>query len=177
MKTPKSAMIESTQDKGYNNNELDSKDSSSCNTYEPDCVDRALSDELMLLLHGCLHNAQEKTLRRRIMLPQDMLQRLAVEVVQKARSEPYGLRGAVLYLDLEQEDGSSINLGRIECNSHVASTFEVNITLKTDIQRWCTIKDLVVRGLFGGKDTELYLAPSYTLVKHKLYRSKSAVSC
>ena len=145
-------------------------------TFDPDCIDRTVGDELAILLHSCLLKAQQQELRRRIMLPQDLIQRLAKDIVYLSQSEPYGLRGCVLFVNLQSEENESERLGRIECNSHVVSTFEVHVTLVEDVKRWCTLKDLVFRGLFSCKKEELYLSTEFKLAKKKLYRRNSSLS-
>jgi len=163
-------------DKGLNNNDLSiykEKPTAAYGTFDPDCIDRTVCDELAFLLHSCLLKAQQQEVHRRIMLPQDLIQRLANEIMVLSRSEPYGLRGCVLFINLQSEEKGSERLGRIECNSHVVSTFEVHVTLKEDVKRWCTFKDLVFRGVFSCKEEELYLSSDFKLNKKKLYRNSA----
>lgn len=168
----------SRTDKGLNNNnELSvyrEKTAAAYGTFDPDCIDRTVCDELASLLRSCLFKAQHQEVHRRIMLPQDLIGRLAKAIMQLSRSEPYGLRGCTVFLNLQSEEHGTERLGRIECNSHVVSTFEVQVTLKEDVKRWCTLKDLVVNGVFGCKEKELYLSADFKLSKKKLYRRSSS---
>ena len=124
----------------------------------------------------CRNNADK--MQRKFMFPRNTLQRLATEVQMMAESEPYGLRGAVLYFNLQRDSNGNVEeLGQVHCNAHVASTFELNITLFEDVKRWCSILDLVVQGLFSNSKSELYLSPGYKINKRKLHRSNSAGSC
>jgi len=130
--------------------------------------------ELLVRLHQCLRRSQDIVLGgRRIMLPADMLHKITGEVVRMAESEPYGIKGVLINVHLEQADAKqrdkTVTLGKVESTSYVAATFIVNITLKEDASRWNTFKDLVLGSLLGRK--ELYLSQGYKIEKQKLYRS------
>jgi len=128
--------------------------------------------ELITRLHQCLRKSQEEVLGgRRILLPADMLPRLAKEIMRMSASEPYGIRGVLINIALEQRD-KTIALGKVESTSYVAATFVVNITFREDESRWNTIRGLVLGG-FLGRNKELYFSPGYKVEKEKLYRSSS----
>ena len=138
-------------------------------------VEPPVYHELIARLHQCLRRSQDNALGgRRILLPADILPRLAREVLRMSQNEPYGIRGVLINMFLDQGE-KTITLGKVESTSYVAATFVVNITLKEDVSRWNSFKELVLGGLLGRK--ELYVATGYKIVKQKLYRSNSSPSC
>lgn len=187
MKMPKSAVIETVRpefsDDGWrvadkeNNIELIPREYQMNGVFDVSGspVDTSALGELIVRLHQCLRRSQDVELGgRKIMLPADMLPRMARDILRMSENEPYGIRGLLVNVSLKQGE-KTVHLGKVESTSYVAATFVVNITVQEDVGRWNSIKELVLGGLLGRK--ELYLAPEYTSQKQKLYRSSSPTNC
>lgn len=70
-----------------------------------------------------------------VLLPCDLLERIAGSVVSLAETEPCGVRGCTLYLTFEGEDECR-KLGVVKFDPTMASTFELYLTLKQSTAGW-----------------------------------------
>ncbi|XP_022903471.1 protein charybde-like [Onthophagus taurus] len=104
-----------------------------------------------------------------VLLPCGLLQRIARDVLAMAESEPCGLRGCVLYLEFEGENGN-MKLSTIKCDPMTAATFELYLTLKQSVAGWNSFIPQFIKNLTRGAGTVM-ISPAYTLSKNKLYRS------
>ncbi|GFG29691.1 hypothetical protein Cfor_03741, partial [Coptotermes formosanus] len=70
-----------------------------------------------------------------VLLPADLLPRVARDVLRMAENEPCGLRGCTLFINFEN-DHVCRRLGTIKCDPSTVSTFELFLTLKQDSSAW-----------------------------------------
>lgn len=70
-----------------------------------------------------------------VLLPCDLLQRIASSVISMAEMEPCGVKGCTLYLTFEGEEECR-KLGVVKCDPTMASTFELYLTLKQSTAGW-----------------------------------------
>lgn len=104
-----------------------------------------------------------------VLVPKNLIQQIAMDIVTMAESEPCGLRGGVLYLMLsvdDQEDGlrriGSVNIG----DSRLVPTFELQLTLQSrgSPANW-------IKHFFRPRENNtLVISSDYRLAKRKLYR-------
>ncbi|EEB11572.1 conserved hypothetical protein [Pediculus humanus corporis] len=70
-----------------------------------------------------------------VLLPSDLLPRIARDVIRMAENEPCGLRGCTLFVSFEASDVHR-KISTIKCDPHTVSTFELYLTLKQDSSSW-----------------------------------------
>ncbi|KAJ8893897.1 hypothetical protein PR048_006498 [Dryococelus australis] len=70
-----------------------------------------------------------------VLLPADLLPRVARDVLRMAENEPCGLRGCTLFVNFETEQMCR-RIGTIKCDPNTVSTFELFLTLKQDSTSW-----------------------------------------
>jgi len=115
---------------------------------------------------------------RKVMVPPKLLDRICMEISKMSESEPYGIKGALVNVRVEQantklkENERTLDLGKLESMGYVAETFVLNVTLKEDTARWNTMWSVL--GRLVGKNKEVYMSQEYTIEKQKLYRSNSS---
>lgn len=91
---------------------------------------------LSSLLEAELRSAKSSHLAcGEVLLPCDLLQRIAGSVISLADKEPCGLRGCTLYLIFES-DQDCRKLSTIELDDSMASTFELYLTFKQSSTGW-----------------------------------------
>lgn len=103
-----------------------------------------------------------------VLLPADLLPRVARNVAWMAENEPCGLRGCTLFINFENEQVCR-RLGQIKCDPNTVSTFELFLTLKQDSSSWHSILPQFLKNLTRGRT--IMISPAFTLEKKKLYRS------
>ncbi|XP_050523929.1 protein charybde-like isoform X2 [Daktulosphaira vitifoliae] len=103
-----------------------------------------------------------------VLLPPDLLRRIARDVLKMAESEPCGLRGCTLYLNFEG-DQECRKIGTIKCDTNTVSTFELFLTLKQDPRNTWSLIPLFIRNLTKGGT--IVIDQEFTIEKRKLYRS------
>ncbi|KAI4808603.1 hypothetical protein KUCAC02_000657 [Chaenocephalus aceratus] len=107
-----------------------------------------------------------------VLVPEKLTQRIAGEVLQLAACEPCGLRGCILYVHLEMENGYK-RLERIVYDATVVPTFEVTLVFKQDGTAWTSLQDFLFMGTCFAPTFRrvLKLSSGFRLVKKKLYCS------
>lgn len=70
-----------------------------------------------------------------VLLPCDLLERIAESVISLADTEPCGVKGCTLYLTFEMEDECR-KLGVVKFDPTTASTFELYLKLKQSTTGW-----------------------------------------
>lgn len=95
-----------------------------------------------------------------------------------SQNEPCGIRGCVLFINM-QEKSVCRKIGRIECDPSTVATFELYLTLREDTRPWVIAKSVLasVRGrMNGSSNSTKVVCPGYQLAKRKLYRPNWRVS-
>ncbi|XP_076348921.1 DNA damage-inducible transcript 4-like protein isoform X2 [Tachypleus tridentatus] len=121
-------------------------------------------------LENCLRQAKLELHCAEVLIPSNLTHRIAENIVRMSEREPCGLRGCVLYIDLEEKKLSR-RIGKIKCASDAVATFEIFLTLKADCSSWFRIKQLLLARL--GCKPAVVISEEYALNKKKLYRSSS----
>ncbi|XP_067851936.1 DNA damage-inducible transcript 4-like protein-like [Heptranchias perlo] len=124
-------------------------------------------------IEHCLSTSKKSQLHcQELLIPQYMSRRIALDVLRMAASEPCGLRGAVIYVNLEHENTNK-KLGKIVYDSSVIPTFELTLVFKQDSNTWPSLRDFFSIGACFSHASRrvLKLSPGFRLVKRKLYSS------
>lgn len=104
-----------------------------------------------------------------VLLPADLLPRIARDVLHMAENEPCGLRGCTLFINFET-DQECRRIGTIKCDPNTVSTFELFLTLTQDSRStWHSILPQFIKNLTKGGT--IMISPGFSLEKKKLYRS------
>lgn len=103
-----------------------------------------------------------------VLLPADLLPRIARDVLRMAENEPCGLRGCTLFINFEN-DHVCRRIGTIKCDPSTVSTFELFLTLKQDSSSWHSLLPQFLKNLTRGGT--IMISQGFTLEKKKLYRS------
>uniref|UniRef100_A0A1B6IFR3 Uncharacterized protein n=1 Tax=Homalodisca liturata TaxID=320908 RepID=A0A1B6IFR3_9HEMI len=103
-----------------------------------------------------------------VLLPADLLPRVACSVLCMAVDEPCGIRGCTLYINFESERECR-KIGTVKCDPNTVSTFELSLTLRRESRRtWTT---LIPQFLMNLTRSTIMISSRFTLDKKKLYRS------
>lgn len=140
---------------GYHNPEDE------CDTSVTQALARRLEDELRAAKSAQLACGE-------VLLPSDLLPRIARDVIRMAENEPCGLRGCTLFISFEAPDMLR-KIGTIKCDPNTVSTFELYLTLKQDATSWHSLLPQFLKNLTRGGT--IMISPGFTLEKKKLYRS------
>lgn len=120
--------------------------------------------------------AREEELNCEILVPCGLIMKIAQDILRMSHDEPCGLRGCVLYINLEEKNKCK-HLIKLACDPNTVSTFELHLTLKEDTRSWCYVKKLLISfsGCFQHKSSLWnpsfkILCAGFVLEKKKLYR-------
>ncbi|XP_049773708.1 protein charybde-like [Schistocerca cancellata] len=107
-----------------------------------------------------------------VVLPPGLLPSAAERILQMASTEPYGLRGCTLHVDLDsgKQSGERLRLTTVKCAPDTVSTFELFLTLQQETS-WKTALPQFLKNLTSGG--ALVLSRDFTLSKKRLFRSYS----
>lgn len=122
-----------------------------------------------------LHISCARKMARIIDFSSDLLSRVSQDLVRMARSEPYGLRGAIIFIIIEQKFVCQ-KIATVVGDPTTTPTFEVFVTLRENTSRWKALKRayLTLKGCLLNspwKRTPIVLASGFQLEKKRLYRA------
>lgn len=123
------------------------------------------------VLMATLRDAKERHLEcTEVLLPCDMLERIAIDMLSASDEEACGIRGANIRIEFDNGDGSGSNEIAI-CNTdlNTVATFELRLTLKQEHSRSKWISSIMpqfIRNLT--RASTIVISRDYTLSKHKL---------
>ncbi|XP_046378398.1 DNA damage-inducible transcript 4-like protein [Haliotis cracherodii] len=128
-------------------------------------------------IEDALRHARESKLQCEILFPCGLISKISQDVVRMSQDEPYGLRGCLLYINLEGKD-SCRRIAKIDCDPRTVATFELHLSLKEDNRGWVMIQKLYVtiKGCFKNsrwRSLPKILCSGFQLEKTKLYRSNN----
>ncbi|XP_014701548.1 DNA damage-inducible transcript 4-like protein [Equus asinus] len=126
---------------------------------------------LVKMLENCLSKSKQTKLGcSKVLVPEKLTRRIAQDVLRLSSTEPCGLRGCVMHVNLEIENVCK-KLDRIVCDSSVVPTFELTLVFKQESCSWTSFRDFFFsRGRFSsGLKRTLILSSGFRLVKKKLY--------
>jgi len=105
-----------------------------------------------------------------VLIPLNLTQQIAQDVLSSSDSEPCGLRGCILYVNLEDEHHEVQRIAVVRpAGSHTVATFELFLTLKLANSGWLNAVSNRVWKTLGRKS--IVINESYQLSKRKLFRS------
>ncbi|NXC27934.1 DDIT4 protein, partial [Campylorhamphus procurvoides] len=104
----------------------------------------------------------------RLLMPPALRAQVRAELQRLARSEPCGLRGALLDLCVEQGKACH-GVGRIAADPAVVPTFQLTLVLRMDSRLWPKIQGLFAS---GPAFAPLRLSTGFRVIKKKLYSSE-----
>ncbi|KAF7252258.1 DNA damage-inducible transcript 4-like protein [Varanus komodoensis] len=125
---------------------------------------------LARMLETCLSKSKQTRLHcSRVLVPEKLTRRIAQDILRLSSTEPCGLRGCVIHVNLETGNVCK-RLDKIVYDPTVVSTFELTLVFKQDSCSWPSFRDFFSRACFasGGKHT-LILSPGFRLIKKKIY--------
>lgn len=130
-----------------------------------DRLEQALKEAKLLHLH-C----------GEVLLPHDLIWRIADQVLTASENEPCGLRGCLIYIHFQ--DAKKLErrrVGLVKCDPNTVATFEIHLTLFQDNNNWWSLRHLLPDKLLEslGKRSSLVVSSHFLLDKKKLYRSSS----
>lgn len=108
-----------------------------------------------------------------VLVPCNLTVQVAQDVVNMSETEPCGLRGCILYINLAEEESRELRrIGSIKVGGrHTVPTFEMYLNLKRANGGWF---NLVSSKLFRNFNrNSIVISDGYQLSKKKLYRSES----
>ncbi|XP_041117451.1 DNA damage-inducible transcript 4-like protein [Polyodon spathula] len=126
---------------------------------------------LAKMFENCLSRAKKTKLHcSEVLVPEKLTRRIARDVLRLSSGEPCGLRGCILFINLEVENVCK-KLDRIIYDSSVVPTFELTLVFKQDSSAWPSLRDFFLIGtcFAPGFRHALKLSPGFRLVKKKLY--------
>ncbi|XP_033740840.1 DNA damage-inducible transcript 4-like protein [Pecten maximus] len=136
-------------------------------------IEKTQWKDLVSLIKHALSSVRDDKLGYEMLIPCGLVMCIARDIMASARKEPCGLRGCVLFINLEDKNKCQ-NLVKLDCDPTTVSTFELYLTLKEDTRGWCKLKKFFIfmSGYLDKKKTlDLKLLCSrYGLEKKKLYR-------
>uniref|UniRef100_UPI00398E9CD7 DNA damage-inducible transcript 4-like protein n=1 Tax=Pristiophorus japonicus TaxID=55135 RepID=UPI00398E9CD7 len=155
--------------------------SSDVNDWDQDLAANTVNEEeqmclyLTKLFENSLSRAKKTKLHcSEVLVPERLIGQIAWDVLCLSSSEPCGLRGSVIYINMEIENMCK-RLDRIVYDSSVVPTFELTLVLKQDGSSWPSLRDFFFIGtcFAPGFRQALRLSPGFRLIKKKLYSSSA----
>lgn len=125
---------------------------------------------LVRMLESCLCKSKQTKLRcSKVLVPEKLTRRIAQDVLRLSSTEPCGLRGCVIHVNLETGNVCK-KLDKIVYDPTVVPTFELTLVFKQDCCSWPSFRDFFPRACFtSGIKRTLILSPGFRLIKKKLY--------
>ncbi|KAM9426593.1 DNA damage-inducible transcript 4-like protein [Pholidichthys leucotaenia] len=171
-----SELIERRSDQGCVEKEMDFWDHSFAEPQRTaDFSEDKTCQQLAKMFESCLSRAKKTTLHcSSVLVPEKLTRRMAQEVLRLASCEPCGLRGSILYVQLEADKDCK----QLECivyDPTVVPTFELTLVFKQDGTAWPSLRDFFFMGTCFAPTFRpaLKLSPGFRLVKKKLYSSSA----
>lgn len=105
-----------------------------------------------------------------VLIPLNLTQQIALDVLSSSDSEPCGLRGCILYINFEDDSKEVRSIGCVRpVGSNPVPTFELYLTLKQANSGWLTAVSNRIWKSLGRKS--IVISESYQLSKKRLFRS------
>ncbi|XP_026528477.1 DNA damage-inducible transcript 4-like protein [Notechis scutatus] len=125
---------------------------------------------LIRMLENCLSKSKQTRLHcSRVLVPEKLTRRIAQDVLRLSSTEPCGLRGCIIHVNLETGNVCK-RLDKIVCEPSVIPTFELTLVFKQDNCSWPSFRSLFPRICFTSSYKQtLILSPGFRLIKKKLY--------
>ncbi|XP_031620416.1 protein scylla isoform X2 [Contarinia nasturtii] len=102
--------------------------------------DESTVQSLALRLQNELRRAKSQHLAcTEVLLPSDLLNRIASKLIVMSEKEPCGIRGSIIYIEFEDEPNNTRRIASLQLDPNTVSTFELYLTLKQDRSGWTSI--------------------------------------
>ncbi|KAJ8022736.1 Protein charybde [Holothuria leucospilota] len=163
-------MVVPVIENGKHLNISDNENSEDVSLNLDDLQDFKLTDYISSLLLDTLRTAKDRVPNLQILVPSDLAEHIARDVVCMSGNEPCGARGCAL--DLIIEDGEMCTrIGKCQVDPLTVTTFEVTVVLQKDVPKWFPKLQMILRN----SESKTVIKPTYKLVKRKLYRKESKI--
>uniref|UniRef100_A0A8C8RAK3 DNA damage-inducible transcript 4-like protein n=1 Tax=Pelusios castaneus TaxID=367368 RepID=A0A8C8RAK3_9SAUR len=126
---------------------------------------------LVKMLENCLSKSKQTKLHcSKLLIPEKLTKRIAQDVLRLSSTEPCGLKGCVIHVNVEVGNVCK-KLDKIICDSSVVPTFELTLVFKQECCSWPSFRDFFfTQACFAsGSKRTLILSPGFRLIKKKLY--------
>ncbi|XP_078660194.1 DNA damage-inducible transcript 4-like protein [Branchiostoma floridae x Branchiostoma belcheri] len=134
-----------------------------------DTMDHFACERLSNKLQDALRRVRQRYLQCNLVVPDNLTQKIARDVMRMSDNEPCGLRGCLIHTVYEDSDVSK-QVGRVNYDPDTVNTFELTLTLRRDRAAWLnSLQALLPFSGCSGQKT-VTLSSGYKLVKKKLYR-------
>ncbi|XP_071808925.1 DNA damage-inducible transcript 4-like protein [Asterias amurensis] len=131
-----------------------------------------MSQFVASMLLDCLRVAREKKQPSKLLVPEDLPQRVADDIMRMSLDEPCGVRGCTISVIFE--DGELCErVGKITVDPSTVTTFEIVLVLSKETPRWLISK--LQTYLRNSSEKPTVVKSSYKLIKRKLYRRESHI--
>ncbi|XP_072165109.1 DNA damage-inducible transcript 4-like protein [Diadema setosum] len=156
-----------------NINLLDDNAVDQCGNYEDGDNDTKMAQFVSHLVLNTLRKAKDsREFSGKLLIPSNLPDHVARDVLIMAREEPCGVRGCSL--DIVYEDGNMCKrFGRVAVDPDTVTTFEITVILGRDSPKWFLSK---MQSVLRNSGEQTVLKSCYKLVKTKLYRRNSSLS-
>jgi hypothetical protein len=93
------------------------------------------------MLTNTLREAKQRHLLSctEVLLPCELLQRIAMDMLMNSDSEACGIRGCNIIIEFEDEMGHKRQIATTKTDQNTVSTFELILTLRQDRSGWTSI--------------------------------------
>uniref|UniRef100_A0A452GFR9 DNA damage-inducible transcript 4-like protein n=1 Tax=Gopherus agassizii TaxID=38772 RepID=A0A452GFR9_9SAUR len=126
---------------------------------------------LVKMLENCLSKSKQTKLHcSKVLIPEQLTKKIAQDVLRLSSTEPCGLRGCIIHVNLEIGNVCK-KLDKIICDPSIVPTFELTLVFKQDCCSWPSFRDFfLTQACFAsGSKRTLILSPGFRLIKKKLY--------
>lgn len=150
---------------------LGDEDTTRCFTYEDECGPH-LRLYLFSTLKKQLQNLAESTLGPKSgcrLVLDEPLPFIVDHILRLSEDEPYGLRGALILVKLEDIRGKVWSMGSFALNMETVTTFRLILNLK-EVSKISSSLRNIFSSLTGSKCIRL-IGKNFTITKKELYRS------
>lgn len=140
-------------------------------------LEESLASEAVASIAQSLSEASHLLGCSKLILPDSLVHNISQELVHLALSEPCGLRGALINLQVDRGDQDSpCSVDQIAVDAYVVPTFQVTLVLRLESRGlWPKVQKLL-KGSTSPQtppkhQPTLRLSSSFTAIKRKLYCS------
>ncbi|EDV97122.1 protein charybde [Drosophila grimshawi] len=136
-----------------------------------DDVSASAVQELSQQLQAKLRDAKSEHLAcTEVTLPNDLMQRIAAEIIRMSEREPCGERACTIFIEFESEPNNVRRIASFKVDPDTVSIFELYLTLKQDKSGWTSRLPQFIKNLT--RSNTIVISPDFTLTKNKLYSSE-----
>ncbi|XP_044132150.1 DNA damage-inducible transcript 4-like protein [Bufo gargarizans] len=138
-----------------------------------DALSFVRTSHLVTMLENSLYRAKRAKLHcSKVLVPKELTTRVAQEALKLSLNEPCGLRGCIIYMNLESCNKQAA-LDTIVYDCSVEPTFELKLVLKQDTQGWDYLRDLLLNKTCFPQlfKSVIKLSPKFHISKRRLYFS------